>query len=281
MAYTARPQDRMALDRASVRTVDPKNGHLHVRLANIAAARVNDYLGSEVPNGRELGLDPNRLYSLLRPAAELAKAAASFHGKPLVDLHKQQSAGAHDRNVVVGSVSNVQWNPPYLQGELTVWDGAAIAGIESGEQREISPGYYYRAVMTPGVHEGIRYQGVMTEIHGDHVAFVDRGRQGRDIAVGDAALRTLRKIAMDANPQTMQAALVKLIAWLQEKMPDPALDDIAMMVDGGFDENGMPTAAMDRQARRRAGQTRIAEDRAAEQRIREMFPNAGRLRRGF
>lgn len=280
MAYTARPQDRMALDRASVRTIDPKNGHLHVRLANIAVARVNEYLGAEIPNHRELGLDANRLYPLLRPAAELQKAAASFQGRPLVDLHKQQDASTHDRNVVVGSVSNVQWNAPYLQAELTVWDGAAIAGIECGAQREISPGYYYKAVMVPGVHEGVRYAGKMTEIHGDHVAFVDRGRQGRDIAVGDAALRTLRNIAMDADPKNMQAALVKLIAWLQEKMPDPELDDIAMMVDGGFDENGMPTAAMDRQARRRVRQAQVAQDSATDQRMREMFPNINRLHKG-
>jgi hypothetical protein len=279
MAYTARPQDRMALDRASVRTIDPKNGHLHVRLANIAAARVNDYLGAEVPNRREFGLDPNRMYSLLRPAAELQKAAASFHGRPLVDLHKQQDASAHDRNVMVGSVSNVQWNPPYLQAELTVWDGAAIAGIECGAQREISPGYYYKAVMTPGVHEGVRYDGKMTEIHGDHVAFVDRGRQGRDIAVGDAALKTLRRIAMDANPQNMQAALVKLIAFLQARIPDPELDDIAVMVDGGIDESGGPSTAMDRQVKRRAAQSRIAQDRANEQDYYERWPNARRLMR--
>ena len=278
---TARPQDRLALDRASVRTIDPKNGHLHVRLANIAAARVNEYAGSEIPNYRDLGLDPNRLYALLRPAAELQRAAASFHGKPLVDLHKQQDASAHDRNVVVGSVSNVQWNPPYLQAELTVWDGAAIAGIECGAQREISPGYYYKAVMTPGVHEGVRYDGKMTDIHGDHVAFVDRGRQGRDIAVGDAALRTLRKIAMDADPKNMQAALVKLIAWLQAKMPDPELDDIATMVDGGIDENGMPTAAMDRQMRRRTAQSRIAQDAAHLDDFLKRFPNAARLMKGY
>lgn len=281
MAYTTRPQDRMALDRASVRTIDPKNGHLHIRLANIAAARANDYMGSEVPNWRELGLDPNRLYSLLRPPAELAKAAASFHGRPLVDLHKQQDAGAHDRNVVVGSVSNVQWNPPYLQAELTVWDGGAIAGIESGQQREISPGYYYKAVMTPGVYEGVRYDSVMTQIHGDHVAFVDRARQGRDIAVGDAALKTLRRIAMDADPKNLQSALAKLIAFLQDRMPDPELDEISLLVDGGFDENGNPTGAMDRQARRRAAQSRIAQDSATEARMNEMFPNRNRLVRGY
>ncbi|MGI4941744.1 MAG: DUF2213 domain-containing protein, partial [Janthinobacterium lividum] len=154
-------------------------------------------------------------------------------------------------------------------------------GIESGEQREISPGYYYRAVMTPGVHDGVRYAGIMTDIHGDHVAFVDRGRQGRDIAVGDAALKTLRRIAMDADPKNMQAALVKLIAWLQEKMPDPALDDIAMMVDGGFDENGSPTAAMDRQARRRSAQTRIAQDAADREDFFARFPNARRLHNGY
>ena len=64
-------------------------------------------------------------------------------------------------------------------------------------------------------------------------------------------------------------------------MPDPELDEISLLVDGGFDENGNPTGAMDRQARRRAAQSRIAQDSATEARMNEMFPNRNRLVRGY
>jgi hypothetical protein len=39
---------------------------------------------------------------------------------------------------------------PYLANSLVIWDAGAIAGIESEEEHEFSPGYAYEADMTPG-----------------------------------------------------------------------------------------------------------------------------------
>jgi hypothetical protein len=57
--------DSLALDYASVRSKDA-DGHLHVASSIVSAAQVNPYNGSEIPNWQALGLDPNRVYMLLR-----------------------------------------------------------------------------------------------------------------------------------------------------------------------------------------------------------------------
>jgi hypothetical protein len=70
---------------------------------------------------------------------------------------------------------------------MSIWDNSAIAGIESGEQRELSASYKYVADMTPGVTpDGEPYDGVMRDIFGNHEALVPDGRAGPDVLVADS-----------------------------------------------------------------------------------------------
>ncbi len=175
---------RYAFDR-SARTVD-ENGHLHVAVANISKAAVNPYYGREIPNAAALGLDPTRIYHLLRDPGELAKGADSFAGLPILDSHTPVSADEPHRDKIVGSTgSGPSFNRPYLAVDLNIWDGDAIAKIENGERRQLSCGYRYDADMTPGVFDGVPYDGVMRNIRGNHVALVPVGRAGPDVVVGD------------------------------------------------------------------------------------------------
>ena len=183
-------REGIALDRASVRTTD-SDGHMHVASSIISAAAVNEYLGAEIPDFEKLGLDANRRYKLYRDPAELEKGAPSLHGKPLLIIHRPQSADDHDREVVVGSVSNPVWDDPRLKGELAIWDGEAIDGINSGEQKSLSAGYQYVPVMTSGTTPvGEAYDGVMTNIEFNHVALVTEPRVAGAM-VGDSAISTL------------------------------------------------------------------------------------------
>ena len=78
------------------------------------------------------------------------------------------------------------FDAPYLKNSLVVWDGEAIKLIEDDKQKELSCGYRYRADMTPGTYEGVRYDGVMRDIRGNHVALVEEGRAGPDVLVADS-----------------------------------------------------------------------------------------------
>lgn len=181
-------QDRVAFDKSlSARSVD-EDDHLHITQTNISKATVNPYRGSEIPNAEQLGLEPNRIYKLLRDPKELAKGAATFNNKPLLDLHKPQTAATHDHELTVGTVSNPRFVHPYLKADMAVWEAAAIAGIDKDEVKQLSSSYRYDADMTPGEYEGQAYDGVMRNIRCNHVALVEEGRAGPDVIVADGAM---------------------------------------------------------------------------------------------
>ncbi len=85
---------------------------------------------------------------------------------------------------------------------------------------------------------------------------------------------------MPAPLAEVAEALSDLVSFLQEKMPSPELDDIAIKLNGMLDiETGSVTAAMDRRLRRQLAQRKLATDAKASTARTEMFPNASRLGR--
>ncbi|TIR97130.1 MAG: DUF2213 domain-containing protein, partial [Mesorhizobium sp.] len=186
------------MDRNSVRSFD-QDGHLRVEMTPISKANICPYYGREIPDFEALALDPERIYRLYRDADELAKAAPTFVGKPLLLKHIPVSAKDHPREAVVGALGDaVEFHAPYLMAPLSIWDGAAIALIESDRQKELSSSYRYRADMTPGTLAGECYDGVMRDISGNHVALVEEGRAGPDVVVGDSKMEiiTMKKTAL-------------------------------------------------------------------------------------
>lgn len=185
-------QDLIAFDRApSARTITA-DGHMRVTGSMVSKSNVCPYRGAEIPGWQELGLDANKVYRLYREPAALAGAAGSLNGKPLLVTHKPQTAADHDSRIVVGAMDNARWEPPYLCADLTIWAQDAIDLVESGEQRQLSCGYYYKPVMRSGVTpDGQAYDGLMTDIKMNHVALVATGRAGPEVMVGDSALQEL------------------------------------------------------------------------------------------
>lgn len=176
----------LALDRSMRRT--DLDGHLHVDNVNISKANVCPYYGSEIPGADELGLDPTRVYMLYRDPTELKAAAPSYENKPLMAAHVGVSADQPQKYFIAGAVSNVRFEAPYLKADIAVWDGESIKGIEDETKREVSCGYRYKPDMTPGVADGVHYDGIMRAIVANHVALVEAGRAGPDVMVADARL---------------------------------------------------------------------------------------------
>ena len=165
----------IACDR-SMRSIDA-DGHMKVEQSVITRACVSDYVGREIPDYVALGLQPDKVYKLLRDPAELAKAAESFTGKPILLRHMPISAAEPRKDLVVGSVGTVTFEDGALIARpLVIWDGAAIKLIESEQQRELSCGYRYVADMSPGVYEGRAFDGVMRGLAAQHIALVETAR---------------------------------------------------------------------------------------------------------
>lgn len=225
-------EDRLSIaqDR-SLRSYD-QDGRLHVESSNISKATVNPYYGSEIPNYRQLGLEPKKVYYLLRDPEELKKAAPTFNNLPLLNKHIPVSADEPQKEVIAGTTgSDTVFEDGYLKCSLAVWDAEAIAGIESGEQVELSSAYRYTADMTAGEFEGRHYDGVMRDIVGNHVALVDVGRAGRDVVVSDADPfheRKTMKLKAGAKAR-IQAAVQPLLAQDAELSPDELLQVIGSL----------------------------------------------------
>ena len=222
----------LAQDR-SLRSYD-QDGRLHVASSNISKATVNPYYGSEIPNYQQLGLEPTKVYYLLRDPEELKKAAPTFNNLPLLSKHIPVSADEPQKEVIAGTTgSDTVFEDGYLKCSLAVWDAEAIAGIESGEQVELSSAYHYTADMTAGEFEGRHYDGVMRDIVGNHVALVDVGRAGRDVVVSDADPfheRKTMKLKAGAKAR-IQAAVQPLLAQDAELSPDELLQVIGSLTN--------------------------------------------------
>jgi hypothetical protein len=169
----------------SARSFD-RDGRMHVTDCPITKACVSGYLGREIPRANELGLDPDRVYDLLRAPSELLRSFRSFNSLPILLRHSPVNASQPQASLIIGATgTDATWRAPFIFSSIVIWDGGSIAAIESDQVREISAGYHYTAVMTPGVFQGVKFAGIMTQIAGNHVAIVENGRVGSDCAVPD------------------------------------------------------------------------------------------------
>lgn len=157
------------------------------------------------------------------------KTMASFEGKAVTighpadfvsPLNWQSLANGHMQNVRRGTGADAD----KLLADLLLVTAQSISLIKNG-LREVSLGYdaAYEQV-EPGV-------GVQTEIMGNHVALVRKGRNGSEVAVRDSApeIKPWRnKMTAKAVAASGKAKLMKLLGRaLDEAMPDevPATTD--------------------------------------------------------
>lgn len=227
--------ERLAFDR-SMRSKDG-NGHLIVERTVLSKASVNPYRGKEIPNYEHLGLDPEKVYYLLRDPVELERAAKTFSKKQLLIKHIPVDADEPEMEYTIGTTgSDIAFESGRLYGDLSVWDGNAIAIIEAKKMEELSAGYAYTADMTSGEFNGEHYDGVMRNIHGNHIALVSRGRIGRDAIISDhqtVDLETEMKLKKGALP--IVAAQIKKALGMDADIPENQLRDILTAVKLGMD----------------------------------------------
>ena len=170
--------EKMAFDSGSQRTKD-KNGYLRVAVSHITKESVNPYYGYDIPGARERGLDLGKIYMGYREGSELARAASSFNGLPLLLGHYEDSAEHPQKSHRVGSLgTDAVYNAPYLDNSLIVTDAEAIKAIESGEAREISAAYRYTPDWTRGVFNGQKYDFVMRDIVGNMLRWSKKEERG-------------------------------------------------------------------------------------------------------
>jgi len=164
--------------------VKDADGFLHVPGCIAKAGNVQEYRASEL----ELDGDPNRVVRLYRPRDEVAKSTATFARKPLTNEHppgRWITPDNWERYAVGDSGSSCDMQGDDMVTELIFRKKSAIKDLEAGKVG-LSNGYKFNfddsKKTTP---EGEAVDGWMTDIQGNHIALVDRGRGGPGCAVAD------------------------------------------------------------------------------------------------
>lgn len=145
----------------------------------IARTGTQEYLAGE------LGLDgdPDRVIRVSRTPEEVfaPEAMASFEGVCVCDDHPPESVTAVNfSQYSKGHAQNVRREGEYLVADLHIEDAVLADQVLHRAKREVSCGY-----TTAYVPDGDGYR--QTNIRGNHVAVVLRGRAGSEVSIKDAA----------------------------------------------------------------------------------------------
>ena len=213
--------DRLTLD-APRRTND---GYLAVR-ARAARTGVYQYTGREVDPQNQHGLRDTAIVNVLRDddAVFDKRAVRSFIGKPITDDHPTEAVTAanwrdHSRGAIMGAIRDGD----HLAFDLMLTDADAIAKVDAGK-RELSNGYSCDLVHGDFVaSDGVRCAFKQTNIRGNHVAIVDKGRAGPACAIRDAA--TCESVPLSSLSDSVEGAttwLKKAIALHKKHMDGTA-----------------------------------------------------------
>lgn len=175
-------------DKASVtsRVLDSR-GNLKVR-ATFSRVGIQRY------TARELGLQgrpPGDILRIFRPEEEVfsQESLDSFDNAPVTDDHPSENVTSSNfRQYAVGfQVGKRTREGDHTVGDILISDAATIAKVDNGKA-EISDGYACEIRLQSGEWKGQVYDGVKTNIRGNHIAIVGAGRCGGSCRIQDGAI---------------------------------------------------------------------------------------------
>lgn len=141
--------------------------------------------GTQVYTAGELNLpgDPDKPVNVYRLEDDVfaPAALASFEGKDITRGHPPEMLNAENQaGYSKGHMENVRRDGENTVADLVIKDPSLVSDVENGVLREVSCGY--NCNFKP-YQDGYK----QTNIIGNHLAIVPRGRAGRDVAIKDAA----------------------------------------------------------------------------------------------
>lgn len=213
------------------------NGFIEIKRNPISRSGLFEYDGSQIPGG-----EPGKVYVVYRSPEELGKpeTVSSFRLVPFVDDHPNVLLGPSDKGLMPAERKGVQG----VTGEEVEFDTSdgvlysniklftdSIKGAIDNDKIELSIGFRCKYVITDGIINGQRYNALQYDIRGNHLALVDEGRAGPDVAVLDAL--DSFTIALDAREFGMA------------DKEEPKKEEPAKAVAAGDDAEAAPSMSMD------------------------------------
>lgn len=226
--------------------IPDRNGWFEIPGNPLAKTGVFDYIGKSIN-----APDPNKMYKVYRPIEELASPETinSFRLVPLINDHRMlgdatpDAVPAEQKGVhgVIGDQIFFDPDTNTLRGNLKVFSDNLKRTIDAGKV-ELSLGYLAKYEYAPGIYNGISYDYVQRNIRGNHIALVEAGRMGSDVAVMDENLVvTFDKKDIKHMPKFVDVLKAKLALKVNPKTKKVSTADYVACMDAAEVEAGAPT----------------------------------------
>ena len=186
------------------------NGWFEVKSNPISKEGVFQYSGAQI------GADPMRIYNVYRPADELnsPETLKSFELLPLINDHVMLGSAAEgltpaEQKGIEGMIGQeVYFQDGILYANIKILS-ENLAGVIAAGKKQLSAGYRCVYDLVSGVWNGQPYDAVQRNIRGNHLALVQEGRMGPDVAVLDHMTFTFdaKELLMPTELQEMKTAL--------------------------------------------------------------------------
>lgn len=174
-----------------------------IRNNPIIKTGVFPYLGRQISPD----LNPTQIYNVLRPEDELfnEKTINSFNMLPITIGHallgsKEDGLTPPEEKGIEGTTGeNAKRAGDKMTNTIKLYSERIKDEINNGK-KELSAGYFCDFLPESGTYQGRRYDYVQRNIDGNHIALVDKGRNGHDVRVMDSAegLQPSRQFVCDA-----------------------------------------------------------------------------------
>lgn len=200
-------------------------GFLIVSDNRLAKAGVMFYRGAEIGDA-----DEERIFAVYRPPEELFKHECldSFKSKPFTYTHPGLVDSTNARTVTSGfTKDDIRQSVNYMVGSIIILDADAVSDIRAKRAVELSLGYTATFEKSAGTTPaGEHYDYRMSGITGNHVALVERGRNGRDVCVSDSQpqqrgrIMDMTTLVLDGETLTIPVPVSEMIASLRKQVSD-------------------------------------------------------------
>lgn len=178
----------------SQRTTDI-NDFVEIKNNPLSKVGIFNYTGASIG-----APDKGKMYKVYRPAVELSdpETINSFKLIPWTDNHPSSLLGPSEKGYtapeekgiegVVGE--DVYFDNDTLYGNIKIFSDRLKRLIEDGKE-ELSCGYKCIYKFVSGMYNGEYYDAIQTKIRGNHLALVNDGRMGSEVAVMDSYTFTI------------------------------------------------------------------------------------------
>lgn len=187
--------ERLVIDAKESMRKHDVNGWFEIKDNPISREGVFPYSGAQLADyENSMGIDLNKIYNVYRPAEELKKQETidSFKLIPIIDEHDMLGAmrdgllPADEKGVHGMSGEQVYFDEKdgMFKANLKFISDKITNLIKSGK-KQISIGYRCVYEKAEGIYNGQSFDFIQRNLFGNHIAIVDEGRSGPEVAVLD------------------------------------------------------------------------------------------------